>query len=341
MRLADLDYALPPELIAEEPCRPRDASRLLVLHRARGEIEHRAFRELPQLLSQQDLVVMNDTRVIPARLVGKREATGGRVEALLVREESPGVWQALVSASRRLKPGDGLVFGQGEMRARLIAGPLESGGRLLEFEPREQFRDWLERAGEVPLPPYLHSRRGEDQYQTVFAREPGSSAAPTAGLHFTEELLAELRLRAAGLVFLTLHIGPATFRPIRTEQVEAHVMHEEWFSLSPQAAAEINRARAGGKRLLAVGTSTLRALESSLDPEGRLEPRSGPTRLFILPGYRFQVVGALLTNFHLPRSTLLALVFAFAGREPTLRAYEEAIGERYGFLSFGDAMLIL
>ena len=341
MNLADLEYCLPQELIAQEPVRPRDASRLLVLHRESGEIEHHGFRDLPRFLGPRDLVVMNDTRVLPARLVGRREDTGGRAEVLLVREESPGVWQALVSPARRARPGTRLTFGEGEMAAQVLEATPEGGGRLLALEARGEFWETLERLGEAPLPPYIHSSRGRDQYQTVFAREPGSSAAPTAGLHFSEQMLAQVRERVAGVVFVTLHIGPATFRPIRCDEVETHVMHEEWFSVSPAAAEEINRARSEGKRVVAVGTSAVRALETCAGEQGTIRPSTGATRLFILPGYRFQVVGALLTNFHLPRSTLLALVFAFAGRELVLRAYEEAMREQYRFLSFGDAMLIL
>jgi S-adenosylmethionine:tRNA ribosyltransferase-isomerase len=347
MRTSDFDYYLPPDLIAQTPIEPRDASRLMVVHRATGQIEHRLFRDVGEYLRPGDLLVANQTRVIPARLHGRKAGTGGKVELLLLARRDEQTWEAL-AGGKGLRPGLRIEFAGGQIAAEIVA-ETESGGRLVRFDrPIEPLLDEL---GEVPLPPYVHEPlANRDRYQTVYARIEGSSAAPTAGLHFTPELLLELRRMGVELAFLTLHIGLDTFRPVKEEEVEAHQIHTEWFELPAQAAEQINRARLEGRRVIAVGTTAVRALESaarSCSPDGEscgwqtVAAYAGRTELFISPGHRFRVVEAMITNFHLPRSTLLMLVSAFAGRELILRAYEEAIRERYRFYSFGDAMLLL
>ncbi len=347
MRTSDFDYYLPPEMIAQTPIEPRDASRLMVVHRTTGQIEHRLFRDVGEYLRPGDLLVANQTRVIPARLRGHKAGTGGKVELLLLSRRDEQTWEALVGG-KGLRPGQRIEITGGQMAAEIIA-ETESGGRLVRFDrPIEPLLDEL---GEVPLPPYVHQPLADrDRYQTVYARIEGSSAAPTAGLHFTPDLLVDLRCMGVEMAFLTLHIGLDTFRPVKEDEVEAHQIHTEWFELSAPAAEQINRARLEGRRVIAVGTTAVRALESAArgcGPEGEscglrtVAAYAGRTELFIYPGYRFRVVEAMITNFHLPRSTLLMLVSAFAGRELILRAYEEAIRERYRFYSFGDAMLLV
>ncbi|MDI3297693.1 MAG: tRNA preQ1(34) S-adenosylmethionine ribosyltransferase-isomerase QueA [Bacillota bacterium] len=346
MLVDEFDYDLPEELIAQEPLEPRDASRLMVLDRGRGSWEHRRFRDLVDILRPGDCLVLNDTRVRPARLLGRR-ASGGRVELLLLRPLEGDRWEVLGRPARRLRAGSLLLFGAEEAgeEERLEAEVLANRGEgLLEvrFRYRGAWEELLRRLGQVPLPPYIRKPLDDpERYQTVYAREPGSAAAPTAGLHFTPELLERLRRRGVEQVPLTLHVGLDTFRPVLEREVERHRMHAEFFTLSGSAAAAINRARAAGGRVVAVGTTVVRTLESVAGPDGRVEPRQGWTELFIYPGYRYRVVDALLTNFHLPRSTLLMLVAAFAGRDLVLAAYREAVRQRYRFFSFGDAMLIL
>lgn len=341
MDIAAFDYQLPPELIAQEPARPRDSSRMLVVHRASGELEHRCFRDFPGYLGPDDTLVLNDTRVIRARLRGRRLPGGGAAELLLLGEREPGLWEALASPGRRLPLGRRIVFGDGALWAEIV-GRSPTGGRLVRFSHPEGVQEALERLGEVPLPPYIHRPVDrEEDYQTVYAHAPGAAAAPTAGLHFTPELLAAARARVRCLVTVTLHIGLATFRPVRAGRVENHEMHAESYAVPEATARAVSAAVAEGRRVVAVGTSTVRALESCADERGRVHAGAGETGLFIIPGYRFRVVGALLTNFHVPRSTLLLLVCAFAGRELILRAYQEAVAQRYRFLSFGDCMLIL
>lgn len=340
MRLADFDYTLPPELIAQRPVSPRDASRLLVLDRTTGHIAHRVFRDIGDYLRPGDVLVVNDTRVLPARLRGRRERTGGAVELLLLRPGSDGAWEALVRPGRRLRQGVVVEIGAGAARVE-IGERLPDGRRMIRLQSGGEMLDVLRDAGEVPLPPYI--RRTIDPalaaaYQTVYARTDGAVAAPTAGLHFTPELLDGLRDRGVEIVTLTLHIGLGTFQPVLVEDIRAHRMEVEHATITPEAAGAIN-ARRG--RLVAVGTSAVRALETAVIPDGRVTEWSGWTDLFITPGYAFRAVQALVTNFHLPRTTLLMLVSAFAGREAVLRAYDEAIRERYRFYSFGDAMLIL
>jgi S-adenosylmethionine:tRNA ribosyltransferase-isomerase len=339
MHLSDFDYDLPADLIAQTPIRPRDHSRLLVLCRDSGAIAHRRFLDLPEYLHTGDIAVFNDTRVFPARLRGRREPTGAAVEALLLREQAPGVWDALVKPGRRVRIGDELSF-SGELRARVVART-PGGGRRLAFPSQMDIDEALARVGETPLPPYIHRAPDHpDDYQTIYARRRGSSAAPTAGLHFTPRVMRELEARGVRAAWLTLHIGLATFRPIREEEVERHEMHAEWCHIPAETVEAIEAARARGGRCFAVGTTTARALETAAR-RGNLEPFDGETNIFITPGYRFRAVDALLTNFHMPRSTLLLLVCAFAGRERVLAAYDEAVRERYRFLSFGDAMLIV
>lgn len=356
MKLSDFDYQLPPELIAQHPAERRDASRLLVIRRGSGELEHRMFAELPELLSPDDLLVVNDARVVPARLLGRKAGTGGKVELLLVRpaaEEGAGAalgrevgalrWICLGQASKGLKPG-----AEVELEAGLRAEVLESrgGGELLVrfFGPHGSLLDAIQRAGRLPLPPYIErppTDEDADRYQTIFARSPGSVAAPTAGLHFTPEVLDRLEARGIQRAEITLDVGPGTFLPVRTEDVSAHQMHPERFQVPPSTAAAVNATRPKG-RVVAVGTTVVRALESATEPAtGQLREGPGETRLFITPGFQLRQVDALLTNFHLPRSTLLMLVCALAGRERTLLAYRQAVERRYRFYSYGDAMLVL
>ncbi len=341
MKVSEFEYSLPRELIAQEPAEPRDSSRLLVLHRGSGAIEHRTFTDIPGYLRAGDCLVLNDTRVIRARLLGRR-STGGRVEVFLLREVGDDWWEALVKPGGRVRPGTAVVFGGGILRAE-IAGDTEFGGRLVRLTSTGcTVRHAIDRVGLVPLPPYIR-RPVEDaeRYQTVYAREEGSVAAPTAGLHFTPRLLDRLRAAGVGTVFITLHVGLGTFRPVQVEDVEGHRMHEEYYSVSAEAAADINRAVSAGGRVVAVGTTVVRTLETVAGEGGMVRPGGGWTGVFIAPGYALRVVSALVTNFHLPRSTLLMLVSAFAGRENVLRAYEEAVRLRYRFYSFGDAMLIV
>ncbi|MCL6536328.1 MAG: tRNA preQ1(34) S-adenosylmethionine ribosyltransferase-isomerase QueA [Armatimonadetes bacterium] len=330
------DYELPESLIAQEPIEPRDHSRLMVLHRATQTIEHRRFYELPDYLQAGDTLVLNDTRVSAWRLLG-RKPTGGQAEVFLLHPLADGRWHALVRPGRRLP--DGSRVRVGEQLEVVIEGRLEGGlriVRLLSDAPPEQV---LPRVGQVPLPPYIHKQLTDpERYQTVYAHAPGSAAAPTAGLHFTPALLERLKAQGVQIVYITLHVSLDTFRPLQTEQVEAHKMHGEWYTISPEAAAAINATRG---RIVAVGTTCIRTLESAAVAPRQVQHGSAETRLYITPGYEFKVVEAMITNFHMPRTTMLVLVSAFAGREFVMRAYREAVREGYRFLSFGDAMLIL
>ncbi|MBE3596826.1 MAG: tRNA preQ1(34) S-adenosylmethionine ribosyltransferase-isomerase QueA [Hydrogenibacillus sp.] len=355
MDVSLFDYDLPEALIAQKPLERRDASRLMVLDRARQSIAHRRFDELPNILRPGDVLVMNDSKVIPARLFGEKADTGAHIEVLLLHPlaENADTWEALVRPARRVGLGTTLIFGAGrgnaasgdERRAPLVArvvGVGEEGVRQLSFRYRGRFEDVLSALGEMPLPPYIREKLDDpSRYQTVYARERGSVAAPTAGLHFTPELLSALRARGIDSVMLTLHVGLGTFRPVQVEAVEEHRMHSEFFRLTPEAASAIARAKAAGRRIVAVGTTALRALESATSEDGVITAKEGWTDLFIYPGYRFRAVDALITNFHLPRSTLLMLVAAFAGRTFVLDAYREAVRKRYRFYSFGDAMLVV
>ena len=345
MKTSDFDYHLPADLIAQTPVEPRDSSRLLVLRRSTGSMEHRSFRDLPEYLDPGDVLVMNDSRVLPGRLLGTREGTGGRVEFLLLRRIGPGLWKAVGRPSRSLRPG---------VRARIPRpGHEDLGVEVLEADRgsvrmiRLSSEEGLERWGRVPLPPYIHTRLDDpERYQTVYAREPGSAAAPTAGLHFTRQLLDRLRARGVGLVFVTLHVGLDTFAPVRADDPAAHPIHGEYFEVGESAARMLRDARAAGRRVVAVGTTSVRVLEQvALGLDGRepeeLSATSGWAGLYILPGHRFRLVDAMVTNFHLPRTTLLMLVSAFAGRDEVLTAYRQAIAREYRFYSFGDAMMVL
>lgn len=341
MNVSDFDYTLPESAIAQTPVEPRDAARLLVLDRRTGALEHRIFRDLPEYLVPSDVLVINDSRVMPARLLGEKEGTGGSVELLLLERRSLDTWEALVRPGRRVRPGARLVFGGGLLKARVL-DVTPSGGRLVAFEYEGVFEDILRRLGQMPLPPYIKEKLSDpERYQTVYAREEGSKAAPTAGLHFTPELLDRIRAMGVEIVPLTLHVGLGTFRPVTTETVEAHRMHAEYFRIPEESARAINRAKERGGRVVAVGTTVVRTLETAADEGGRVRAGDGWTDIFIYPGYRFKAVDAMVTNFHLPRSTLLMLVCAFAGRERVLAAYRTAIEQGYRFYSFGDAMLIL
>ena len=340
MKTAEFDYHLPPERIAQHPAIPRDSSRLMVLHREGERIEHRIFREIGEYLQPGDLLVANESRVIPARLLARKVPTGGKVELLLLTKRGERTWEALVTG-RKVRVGTVLAIGQGERRLQgttLAITP--SGGRLIEFE--EPVEPWLEEVGQVPLPPYIHEPLHDPgRYQTIYARVPGSVAAPTAGLHFTPRLMDALRAKGVEFAFVTLHVSLDTFRPVQEERVEDHRMYSERCSLKPEVAEKINRAKREGRRVIAVGTTTVRVLESAAQDTGFVKPFEGETDLFIYPGYRFRVVDGLITNFHLPRSTLLMLVAAFAEKSFIDRAYQEAIQKGYRFYSFGDAMLIL
>jgi S-adenosylmethionine:tRNA ribosyltransferase-isomerase len=354
MRLSDFDYELPPELVAREPARARDEARLFVHARAADASSHTQVRALGEFLRAGDLLVLNDTRVLAARLFARR-ASGGAVELLLVEPlaGAPNVWKALAHPARRLSAGERLTLEGGAFQARLVERPLGPDGRAAPewhvelCDDAGAVRDPLDvlaRIGHVPLPPYLERADGaadEERYQTVYAARPGAVAAPTAGLHFTPELLAELEQRGVRRAFVTLHVGPGTFQPVQCEDVRAHVMHAERYELTQATVDAVLATKAAGGRVVAVGTTSVRVLESCAAASGALAPGSGSTRLFLVPGASFRVVDALLTNFHLPRSTLLMLVCAFAGTERVLRLYREAIEQRYRFYSYGDAMLFL
>lgn len=335
MRLSDFDYMLPDELIAQQPLPRRDNSRLLVVDRTNQTIEHSRFGGVVEYLREDDLLVMNDTRVVAVRLFGAK-ATGGAVEALLMKRLQPALWHAMVKPGRRVQVGTRLRFDDG-LQADVVERT-EDGGRILRFYADADPDAIIDRIGEVPLPPYIHGELGDkERYQTVYASADGSAAAPTAGLHFTDSLLKRIREKGVEVAFVTLHVGVATFRPVRTENVEDHDMHSEAFSISPQCAEVINSARG---RVICVGTTSVRALESAAVGKRRVAPTQAETKLFIRPGYEFRIVDGLITNFHIPKSTLLMLVSAFGGTELVRRAYAEAVQQKYRFFSFGDAMLL-
>lgn len=347
MKKSDYFYDLPQELIAQEPIEPRDHSRLLVLDRQTGGIQDRHFYDLEEFLKPGDCLILNDSRVLPARLYGRKKDTGASVELLLLHPQGQDRWEVLAGPGRRAKPGNILVFGDGLLEAEVL-DVVEEGNRLVEFRYDRNgpnggnFYSLLERIGEMPLPHYItHHLENAERYQTVYSREPGSAAAPTAGLHFTPELLGRLRAKGINTGFVTLHVGLGTFRPVKEENITDHKMHSEHYELSAETAALINRTREQGGRVIAVGTTSCRTLESIGLTDGRIEPAEGWTSIFIYPGYPFQVLDGLLTNFHLPESTLIMLVSAFAGYEQTMAAYAHAVKERYRFFSFGDAMLVV
>lgn len=350
MRVDEFDYDLPEELIAQHPLKERDRSRLLVVDRRDGTLTHKQFFQVVDYLSSGDMLVVNNTKVYPARLKGRRR-TGGKTEVLLLKDLGNDRWECLARPGHKVRVGDVVFIGGIDPRhsddlSKGMIGHVVArtpyGGRIIEWEYQGSFQENLEKFGEVPLPPYIKSPLDDpSRYQTIYAKVPGSAAAPTAGLHFTSRLLEEIEAKGVKVLAITLDVGLGTFRPVREEEVEAHKMHEETFSVSQEVADQINEGKSSGKSLFAVGTTVVRALESAAGPDGLVRPYSGPTDLFIYPGYKFKVIDHLITNFHLPRSTLLMLVSAFAGKELIMKAYQEAIKERYRFFSFGDAMLII
>ncbi len=339
MLLSDFDYDLPEDLIAQRPCEPRDHSRLMVIDKNSGEISHRSFWNLPEYLNPGDLLVFNDTRVIPARLIGRRKETGGRVEVFLLNRKSDVEWEALVKPGRKARPGEIIEFST-ELECKIM-NVTDFGGRIVRFIFRGIFEEILDKLGRTPLPPYIHEELEDtERYQTVYARERGSAAAPTAGLHFTKELMDKIREKGVQFAFVTLHVGLGTFRPVNVDDVSRHVMHKEYYSVSEECARVVNQTQSEGGRIVAVGTTAIRTLETA-GSNGQLTAGSGWTDIFIYPGYKFKMVDAAITNFHLPKSTLLMLVSALAGRNNVLSAYREAVQEKYRFFSFGDAMLII
>ena len=341
MKRQDFYYELPQELIAQDPLEDRASSRLLGLDKKTGDIQHHIFREIVNYLNPGDCLVINDTKVIPARLIGAKEETGAKIEVLLLKRGQNDVWETLVKPGRKAKPGTRISFGDGLLKGEVI-DVVDEGNRLIRFEYEGIFEEILDRLGQMPLPPYItHQLRDKDRYNTVYAAHSGSAAAPTAGLHFTPELLEEIGRKGVDIARVTLHVGLGTFRPVKVEEVENHHMHSEFYKIEEEAAEKINRAKEQGGRVICVGTTSCRTVESAADEEGRLKACSGWTEIFIYPGYQFKVLDGLITNFHLPESTLIMLVSALAGREHVLDAYEEAVKERYRFFSFGDAMLVI
>ena len=341
MKTSDFDYELPEELIAQTPVEPRDQSRLLVYRRKDQSIEHKHFFDIIDYLNPGDALVINETRVIPARLLGVKEDTGVPVEVLLLRRLSTAEWEALVRPGRRLKPGTRCVFGNGLLACEILGNVEEIGGRTVRFIYDGVFEEILDRLGEMPLPPYIHEKlKDRNRYQTVYAKQDGSAAAPTAGLHFTPELLDRIRQKGITVVPVLLHVGLGTFRPVKVEDAEKHVMHSEFCRVTQEAADILNRIRAAGGRIVCVGTTSVRTLETFSREDGTIVPGAGDTAIFIYPGVKLKAVDALITNFHLPQSTLLMLVSALMGREEALRVYRTAVEERYRFFSFGDAMFI-
>lgn len=340
MNVKDYDYDLPEELIAQDPLEDRSSSRLMVLDRQTGDVEHRHFTDILEYLHPGDCLVINNTKVIPARLFGVKEDTQAKIEVLLLKRKENDIWETLVKPGKKAKPGTKLVFGDRLLTAEVV-DVVEEGNRLIQFHYDGIFEEILDQLGQMPLPPYItHQLKDKNRYQTVYAKYDGSAAAPTAGLHFTKELLQKVKDMGVDIAEVTLHVGLGTFRPVKVENVLDHHMHSEFYMVSQEAADKINRAKESGHRVIAVGTTSTRTLEAAADENGRLHETSGWTEIFIYPGYQFKVIDALITNFHLPQSTLVMLVSALAGREHVLHAYEIAVKERYRFFSFGDAMLI-
>lgn len=340
LKKKDFYFDLPEELIAQDPLEDRSSSRLLVLDKETGAVSHHVFRDIIAYLNPGDCLVLNNTKVIPARLLGVKEETGAHVEVLLLKRLQADTWETLVKPGKKCKPGTLLSFGDGLLRAKVL-DTVDEGNRIIQFFYEGIWEEVLDRLGEMPLPPYItHKLQDKNRYQTVYAKFDGSAAAPTAGLHFTKELLAEIEKKGVKLAFVTLHVGLGTFRPVKEENVLDHHMHSEFYHVTKETADLINETKANGGRVICVGTTSCRTVESAADENGQVIAGSGDTEIFIYPGYRFKVLDALITNFHLPESTLVMLVSALAGREHVLNAYEEAIKERYRFFSFGDAMFI-
>jgi len=341
MKLKDFSYELPERLIAQNPAERRDMSRLLVLDRKSDTLVHKLFKDIPEFLDPGDCLVINNTRVIPARLLGEKEKTGGKIEFVLLKRKEKDIWEVILKPGKIAKPGSRFVFGGGLLKAEILE-IVEDGNRIVKFYYDGVFEEILDKVGIMPLPPYIHaSLKDKERYQTIYSKINGSAAAPTAGLHFTQEVFDNLARKGVKVAEVTLHVGLGTFRPVKTENIQEHHMHKEFYSVTPEACDIINRTKEDGKRVIAVGTTSVRVLETSSDENGRVLPGSGETDIFIYPGYRFKVVDALVTNFHLPESTLIMLVSAFAGKDRIMQAYQEAIRLEYRFFSFGDAMLIL
>ncbi len=341
MRRQDFYYELPEELIAQDPLEDRSSSRLLVLDKESGVVSHHVFREITGYLKEGDCLVINDTKVLPARLIGAKEGTNAKIEILLLKRRENSVWETLVKPGKKAKIGTKIHFGDGILTGEVV-DVVEEGNRLIQFTYEGIFEEILDQLGQMPLPPYItHQLEDKNRYQTVYAAHTGSAAAPTAGLHFTPELLKNIEERGVDIAKVTLHVGLGTFRPVKVDEITDHHMHSEFYQIDEEAAAKINRAKENGKRVICVGTTSCRTVESAADENGRLRACSGWTDIFIYPGYRFKVLDCLITNFHLPESTLIMLVSALAGRENVLAAYEEAVKERYRFFSFGDAMLVI
>ncbi len=341
MNVSDFNFELPQELIAQDPLEDRSSSRLLVLDKNTGEIEHRGFRDIVSYLKKGDCLVINDTKVIPARLLGEKEETKARIEVLLLKRKEKNVWETLVKPGKKAKPGTVISFGDGLLKGTVI-NVVEEGNRLVQFSYEGIFEEILDRLGQMPLPPYItHQLKDKSRYQTVYAKHDGSAAAPTAGLHFTKELLEQIEQMGVTIAHVTLHVGLGTFRPVKAENILDHHMHSEFYVIEEEEAGKINHIKRQGGRIICVGTTSCRTIESAAQEDGTVKSGSGWTDIFIYPGYQFKVLDGLITNFHLPESTLVMLVSALAGREHVLNAYEEAIRERYRFFSFGDAMLLL
>lgn len=341
MDINDFDYDLPEELIAQDPIEDRSSSRLLLLDKKTGKTQDKIFRDIIDELNPGDCLVINNTKVIPARLMGVKEDTGAHIEVLLLKREQDDVWEVLVKPGKKAKPGTIITFGDGRLKAEVLE-VVEDGNRKIRFSYQGIFEEILDELGQMPLPPYItHQLKDKNRYQTVYAKHTGSAAAPTAGLHFTPELLKEIEEKGIDIARVTLHVGLGTFRPVKVDEITDHHMHSEFYQVDEEAAKKINRAKDSGHRVICVGTTSCRTIESAADETGHLKPTSGWTEIFIYPGYKFKILDGLITNFHLPESTLIMLVSALAGREHVLAAYEEAVQERYRFFSFGDAMLIV
>ncbi|MCI7442667.1 MAG: tRNA preQ1(34) S-adenosylmethionine ribosyltransferase-isomerase QueA [Clostridium sp.] len=340
MKVSDFDFYLPEELIAQHPLEKRDESRLMVLDKKTGEIEHKKFYDIIDYLNKGDTLVLNNTRVMPARLIGEKENTGGKIEFLLLKRVEGDKWECLAKPGKSAREGRRFTFGNGLLKAEVIE-VLENGNRIVEFYYEGIFEQVLDSLGEMPLPPYIHEKLDDkERYQTVYSKEEGSAAAPTAGLHFTKELLKKIQDKGVNIVYLTLHVGLGTFRPVKVEDIEKHNMHSEFYMLSKESADIINETKKRGNRIISVGTTSTRTLETIGDENGMVKEQSGWTNIFIYPGYKFKVVDNLITNFHLPESTLIMLVSTLAGRENVMNAYNVAVKEKYRFFSFGDAMFI-
>ncbi len=340
LMVADFDYELPEELIAQTPLSDRPSSRLLVLDKETGEVSHRSFRDILEFLNEGDCLVLNDTRVIPARLYGEREDTGSAVEFLLLEQKSEDLWEVILKPGKKCKPGHIISFGNGKLKAEILEIK-DGGNRLVKFIYEGIFNEVLSELGEMPLPPYIHEKlKDRDRYQTVYAKHDGSAAAPTAGLHFNDEMLEAVREKGIKTAFVTLHVGLGTFRPVKAEKISEHLMHSEFYHITEETAEIINNTKKNGGKVICVGTTSTRVVESVADENGQLKEASGHTDIFIYPGYKFKCLDGLITNFHLPKSTLIMLVSALAGKENVLNAYKDAVNERYRFFSFGDAMFI-